>query len=39
MDLYQVYVSGKYAYITSDNFDALEIIDISNPASPLTWEV
>jgi hypothetical protein len=29
-----VFVSGKYAYVTSYSDKALEIIDISNPASP-----
>ena len=29
-----VFVSGKYAYITSFNSNALEIVDISDPASP-----
>jgi hypothetical protein len=30
-----VYVSGTYAYVVSTGSDALEIIDISNPASPV----
>ena len=32
---YGVYVSGKYAYVTSADSDALVIIDISNPALPV----
>jgi Uncharacterized conserved protein len=32
--LYQVQVSGNYAYIASYGGNALEIVDISNPASP-----
>jgi len=30
-----VYISGKYAYVTSDNNDSLTIIDISDPTNPL----
>lgn len=33
-DARSVYVQGKYAYIASYGDNALEIIDISNPASP-----
>nr|WP_319375094.1 PGF-pre-PGF domain-containing protein [uncultured Methanoregula sp.] len=31
---YSVYVVGNYAYVTSSGSSALEIVDISNPASP-----
>ena len=31
---YGVFVSGKYAYVTSNSRDSLAIIDVSNPASP-----
>ena len=31
----EVIVQGTYAYVLSDGSDALEIIDISNPALPL----
>jgi hypothetical protein len=30
-----VYVSGNYAYVTSYDNDALEIVDISDPANPV----
>jgi hypothetical protein len=30
-----VYVSGNYAYVASSGNNALEIVDISNPASPV----
>ena len=30
-----VYVQGKYAYITGNGDDGLEIVDISNPANPI----
>jgi hypothetical protein len=30
-----VYVSGNYAYVASANSDALEIVDVSNPANPV----
>jgi len=30
-----VFVSGNYAYVTSNTSNALEIVDISNPASPV----
>ncbi|MCC2630434.1 MAG: repeat protein, partial [Candidatus Paceibacter sp.] len=32
---HSVFVQGKYAYVISQNSNALEIIDISNPASPV----
>jgi len=31
---YSVYVAGNYAYVASADSNALEIVDISNPASP-----
>ncbi|MFC1612654.1 LVIVD repeat-containing protein, partial [Patescibacteria group bacterium] len=30
----QIYVSGKYAYITAANSNSLEILDVSDPANP-----
>jgi hypothetical protein len=30
-----VYVSGNYAYVASSNSNALEIVDVSNPANPV----
>ena len=30
-----VYVTGRYAYVTSYDSNALEIVDISNPANPI----
>ena len=30
-----VFVSGNYAYVASGNSDALEIVDVTNPASPV----
>jgi len=30
-----VYVSGTYAYVASSESNALEIVDISNPALPV----
>ena len=30
-----VFVSGKYAYVTSQNSNALEVVDVSNPAVPV----
>jgi hypothetical protein len=32
-----VAVSGSYAYVTAPLSDALVVIDISNPASPVIW--
>ncbi|MBI2105568.1 hypothetical protein HYT56_01890 [Candidatus Woesearchaeota archaeon] len=32
---YDVFVSGKYAYVTASSDDALSIIDISNPNNPV----
>lgn len=34
-DPQSVYVSGNYAYVASELKDALEIVDISNPAAPV----
>ncbi|MBN1896613.1 MAG: hypothetical protein JW789_02690, partial [Candidatus Aenigmarchaeota archaeon] len=31
---FSVYVSGRYAYVTSENLDGLTVIDVSNPVSP-----
>jgi hypothetical protein len=31
---YNVYVSGKYAYVTGNGDDGVEILDISDPANP-----
>jgi cytoskeletal protein CcmA (bactofilin family) len=31
-----VYVQGKYAYIADNNINKLQIVDISNPASPVS---
>ena len=30
-----VFVTGKYAYVTSQNSNALEVVDVSNPAVPV----
>ena len=32
---YDVFVSGNYAYVANNLGNALEIIDVTNPASPL----
>jgi hypothetical protein len=34
MDAMRVYVSGKYAYVSSYDYDMFYCIDVSNPASP-----
>ena len=35
MDPFSVYVSGNYAYVASFDSNALEIVDVSNPANPV----
>ncbi|MBT1697118.1 hypothetical protein KK083_09545 [Fulvivirgaceae bacterium PWU4] len=34
-DPYSVAIAGNYAYVASEGSDALEIIDIANPAAPV----
>jgi len=33
-EAYDVYVQGKYAYVTTDSSSRLTVVDISNPSSP-----